>query len=112
MTRNDSVGKRYQISHQQALTLCLLRIETKHRSAYTSAKRTADLFPPELKVVWEPLQEDEAPGVDEVVELAVRLESRLRAGEKVSTLLLVFSWRIASSSSTSSWCFLQTTVGS
>ncbi len=37
-------------------------------------------------MVWEPLKEDEAPGVDEVVELAVRLEERLRAGEKVSAL--------------------------
>lgn len=34
-------------------------------------------------MVWEPLPEDEAPGVDEVVELAMRLEDRLRAGEKV-----------------------------
>lgn len=56
---------------------------TKNRSAYTVAKRAEDLFPRELKVTWEPLPEDEAPGVDEVVELAMRLEGRLRAGEKV-----------------------------
>lgn len=68
-----------------------LRVETNRRSAYTIAKRTADLFPPELRVVWEPLEEDEAPGVDEVVELAVRLEDRLRAGEKVSALCLASS---------------------
>lgn len=39
-------------------------------------------------MVWEPIKEDEAPGVDEVIELAVRLEDRLRAGEKVGTLRL------------------------
>lgn len=54
-----------------------------NRSAYTTAKRRADLFPSELKVAWEPFPEDEAPGVDEVIELAERLEDRLRAGEKV-----------------------------
>ncbi|CAM9942762.1 unnamed protein product, partial [Pylaiella littoralis] len=43
----------------------------------------ADLFPSELKVAWEPLPEDEAPGVDGVVELALRLENRLRTGEKL-----------------------------
>ncbi|CAN0258434.1 unnamed protein product, partial [Scytosiphon promiscuus] len=43
----------------------------------------ADLFPQELRVTWEPLTEDEAPSVDAVVETAVRLEDRLRAGEKL-----------------------------
>lgn len=43
----------------------------------------SDVFPREFKVAWEPFPEDEAPGVAEVVELVVRLEDRLRAGEKV-----------------------------
>lgn len=50
------------------------------------AKRQADLFPQEPKVVWEPLPEDEAPSVDAVVEVAIRLEDRLRAGEKVRAI--------------------------
>lgn len=53
------------------------------RSAYASAKRTTDLFPKELTIVWDPLLEDKASDVNDVVELAVRLEDRLRAGEKV-----------------------------
>ncbi|CAM9402642.1 unnamed protein product [Hapterophycus canaliculatus] len=47
------------------------------------AKRQADLFPQELTIAWEPLPEDEAPSVDAVVEVASRLEDRLRAGEKL-----------------------------
>ncbi|CAB1121025.1 unnamed protein product [Ectocarpus sp. CCAP 1310/34] len=43
----------------------------------------ADIFPADLHVAWEPLPEDEAPSVEAVVELAVRLEDRLRKGEKV-----------------------------
>ncbi|CAM9250159.1 unnamed protein product [Ectocarpus sp. 4 AP-2014] len=43
----------------------------------------ADIFPAELHVAWEPLPEDEAPSVEAVVELAVRLEDRLRKGEKL-----------------------------
>ncbi|CAN0312353.1 unnamed protein product [Ectocarpus sp. 6 AP-2014] len=43
----------------------------------------ADIFPAELHVAWEPLPEDEAPSVESVVELAVRLEDRLRKGEKL-----------------------------
>lgn len=34
-------------------------------------------------MAWEPLPQDEAPSVEAVVELAVRLEDRLRKGEKV-----------------------------
>lgn len=45
----------------------------------------ADIFPTKLNVAWEPLLEDEAPTVEEVIELAVRLEDRLRNGEKVKT---------------------------
>ena len=56
-----------------------------HRSAYTTAQRAAENFPSELEVVWEPLSEDEAPGVESVIDLAERLEDRLRAGEKVHT---------------------------
>lgn len=60
------------------------------RSAYTAAQRRADIFPHEVKVAWEPLPEDEAPGVDRVIQLAERLEGRLRAGEKVKEALHIF----------------------
>lgn len=54
-----------------------------HRVAFSTAERTAVLFPKGLEVVWDPLPDDDAPHVDDVVKLVVRLEDRLRAGEKV-----------------------------
>lgn len=48
------------------------------------AKRVSDAFASELRVVWDPLVEGEAPCVGDVVKLAVRLEKRLREGEKAS----------------------------
>lgn len=53
------------------------------RTAYSIAEQTANLFPKDLDVVWESLPEDDAPHVDDVVNLVVRLEDRLRAGQKV-----------------------------
>lgn len=64
---------------------------TTCRSAFDAAQQASDRFPKQLRVAWDPFPEDEALGVGDVVKFAVRLEDRLRAGEKVNTKASVSS---------------------
>lgn len=58
------------------------------RRAYTRTKRFSDGFPRDLELVWDALPEDEVPNVDALLEYVIRLEDRIRKGQKVCHMFL------------------------
>ena len=54
------------------------------RSTLTRARQMADVFPKDVNVAWEGLPQGYAPRVADVIDLVVRLEDRLKTGEKVT----------------------------
>ncbi|CAM9648104.1 unnamed protein product [Ascophyllum nodosum] len=53
------------------------------RSTLTRARQMADVFPKDVNVAWEGLPQGYAPRVADVIDLVVRLEDRLKTGEKI-----------------------------